>query len=140
MKSIICIIIMIFSSGLYAQSLIETDELYLKYEKEYINSSERVKYGVEYENAVASFYSNFNDPKRLKDFSKNKNKERWLQKNFSKIAFNSVEEALQAYSKLNQAKQNLDEANNKLRNLHKELMQKYDAALILKTLQYRLKK
>ena len=141
MKSTICLIILIFSTGLYAQSAIETDELFLKYEKEYINFSERANDGMEYENATVSFYSNFNnDPKQLKDFENNKNKERWLQKNFSKTAFSSANEALDSFAKLNQAKQNLDLANNKLGDLHKELSEKYDVTLIWETLQSRLKK
>jgi len=140
MKSIICVIILMFSTGLYAQSAIETDELFLRYEKEYINFSERRNYGMEYENAVGSFRSNFNDPKRIKAFENSKNKERWLQKNFSRTAFSSANEALDSFAKLNQAKQNLDLANNKLRDLHKELSEKYDVTLIWETLQSRLKK
>ena len=140
MKSIICAIIVVFSTGLYAQTAIETDELFLKFEKEYVNFSERVNYGREYENTTGSFYSNFNDPKRLKAFENSKNKERWLQKNFSKTAFSSANEALDSFAKLNQAKQNLDYANNKLGDLHKELSQKYDTTLIWETLQSRLKK
>jgi len=140
MKSIIYIIILIFSTGLYAQSAIETDELFLKYEKEYVNSSERMNYGRDYENAITSFQSKFSDQKNSKAFAKSKNKERWLERNFSKTAFNSANEALDSYAKINQAKENLDRANNKLGDLHKELSKKYDVALIWETLQSRLKK
>lgn len=140
MKSIIYIIILIFSTGLYAQDAIETDELFLKYEKEYMNYSERRNYGIEYENANASFQSKFSDQKNSKAFAKSKNKERWLERNFSKIAFNSANEALDSYAKINQAKENLDRANNKLGDLHKELSKKYDVSLIWETLQSRLKK
>ena len=140
MKSIIYIIILIFSTGLYAQSAIETDELFLKYEKEYVNSSERINYGRDYENAITSFQSKFSDQKNSKAFANSKNKERWLERNFSKIAFNSADEALDSYARLNQAKENLDRANNKLGDLHKELSKKYDVALIWETLQSRLKK
>ena len=140
MKSIIYIIILIFSTGLYAQSAIETDELFLKYEKEYVNSSERMNYGRDYENAITSFQSKFSDQKNSKAFAKSKNKERWLERNFSKIAFNSADEALDSYARLNQAKENLDRANNKLGDLHKELSKKYDVALIWETLQSRFKK
>src|SRR5690554_8220073 len=85
MKSIICVIILMFSTGLYAQSAIETDELFLRYEKEYINFSERRNYGMEYENAVGSFRSNFNDPKEKKPLKITKTKNRGCKRIFSKM-------------------------------------------------------
>jgi len=138
MKNIICIVILMFATGLYAQSTIETNELYLKYEKEYINLTTS-DYVTKYEEANREFQMRF-DNKRKGSFQKSKNKERWLQKNFSKTAFSSANEALDSFAKLNQAKQNLDLANNKLRDLHKELSEKYDVTLIWETLQSRLKK
>lgn len=138
MKNIICIVILMFATGLYAQSTIETNELYLKYEKEYINLTTS-DYVTKYEEANREFQMRF-DNKRKGSFQKSKNKERWLQKNFSKTAFSSANEALDSFAKLNQAKQNLDLANNKLGDLHKELSEKYDVTLIWETLQSRLKK
>jgi|SRR5690606_32374124 len=140
MKNIIYIIVLTLSTGLYAQSSIETDELYLKYEKEYKNSSEMTQFALEYENAIESFYSGFEDSKRLRSFEKTNNKNQWLKRNFSKINFSSANEALDSYEKLIQTKEKLDNANKKLGDLHKELSQKYDTTLIWETLQTRLKK
>jgi len=76
MKNIICIVILMFATGLYAQSTIETNELYLKYEKEYINLTTS-DYVTKYEEANREFQMRF-DNKRKGSFQKSKNKERWL--------------------------------------------------------------
>lgn len=138
MKNIIYCIALIFSSNIYSQNDIEKDQLFLKYEEEYVNLTIS-DYVTKYEEANRDFNKKF-DYKRKKTFEKSKNKERWLQNNYSKIAFNSPNEALESYANLNKAKLNLDEVSNKVDNLHKELIQKYGVTLIWETLQSRLKK
>src|SRR5690606_3384041 len=77
MRNLIYIFFLIVSSNIFAQSSIEQDELFLKYEQEYLNSS-RAQLGVNYEKAINNFYSKFIDFKSRYKFEKAKDKERWL--------------------------------------------------------------
>lgn len=140
MRKIFYILAFAFTIGMFAQAPIETDPLYLQYEAEYLNHGDRNKYGQEYEQAVNEFYLKFsNDQKRFKAFHDSKDKERWLERNYSRLAFQSAQQAVDSYQNLLTAKQNLDDANNKLKVLYEELKTKYDHTLIWQTLQNRIK-
>jgi|SRR5690554_1785020 len=140
MRKIFYILAFVFSTGMYAQAPIETDQLYLKYEAEYLNNADRTKYGQEYEQAASEFYMKFtNDQKRFKAFNDSKDKERWLQRNYSRLSFQSAQQAVDSYQNLLTAKQSLDDANNRLKVLYEELKTKYDHTLIWQTLQDRIK-
>jgi|GEM_PF-1939459 len=138
MKKFIYIIILMASVNIYAQNGIETDELFLKYEQEYLKTG-RSEDGRNYELANKNFYSKFNDYKERNKFKKNKDKERWLSKNISKTKFGSADEALQAYNDMVNFDKSLKERNNAIQEIRNELLKKYDETLIWETLQARLK-
>ncbi|SEH99334.1 hypothetical protein SAMN02927937_02604 [Paenimyroides aquimaris] len=138
MKKLIYIIILMASLNIYAQNAIETDELFLKYEQEYLKavSSED---GRNYELANKNFNSKFNDYKQRNKFQKSKDKERWLSKNFSKTEFSSADEALQTYKDMVELSTLIKDRNNAIQEIRNELLKKYDETLIWETLQARLK-
>ena len=138
MKKLIYIIILMASLNIYAQNAIETDELFLKYEQEYLKAGSS-KDGYNYELANKNFTSKFNDYKQWGKFVKSKDKERWLSKNFSKTEFSSADEALQAYNDMVNFDKSLKERNNAIQEIRNELLKKYDETLIWETLQARLK-
>jgi len=138
MKKLIYIIILIASTSIYAQNAIETDELFLKYEQEYLKTGNSED-GRNYELANKNFYSKFNDYKQRNKFQKSKNKESWLNKNFSKTKFGSVNEALQAYKDMVNFDKSIKERINSTQEIRNELLKKYDETLIWETLQTRLK-
>jgi len=138
MKKLISIIILIASVNIYAQNAIETDELFLKYEQEYLKTGNSED-GRNYELANKNFTSKFNDYKQWGKFVKSKDKERWLSKNFSKTEFGSANEALQAYKDMVESSTLIRERNNAIQEIRNELLKKYDETLIWETLQTRLK-
>lgn len=140
MRKIFYILTFVFSTSLYAQASIETDQLYLKYEAEYLDNSDRAKYGRAYEESASDFQMKFGaDQKRIKAFNESKDKERWLQRNYSKLSFESAQQAVDLYNSMLTSKQNLDAANDRLKVLYEELKTKYDHTLIWQTLQNRIK-
>ena len=138
MKKLISIIILIASVNIYAQNAIETDELFLKYEQEYLKTGNSED-GRNYELANKNFTSKFNDYKQRNKFQKSKNKESWLSKNVSKTEFGSANEALQAYKDMVESSTLIRERNNAIQEIRNELLKKYDETLIWETLQTRLK-
>ena len=138
MKKLIYIIILIASTSIYAQNAIETDELFLKYEQEYLKTGNSED-GRNYELANKNFYSKFNDYKQRNKFQKSKNKESWLSKNVSKTEFGSANEALQAYKDMVELSTLIRDRNNAIQEIINELLKKYDETLIWETLQTRLK-
>ncbi len=138
MKKFIYIIILMASVNIYAQNAIETDELFLKYEQEYLKASSSED-GRNYELANKNFNSKFNDYKQRNKFQKSKDKERWLSKNVSKTEFGSVDESLQAYKNMIELSTLIRDRNNNIQEIRNELLKKYDATLIWETLQTRVK-
>src|SRR5690606_15185390 len=138
MKKLIYIIILIASTSIYAQNAIETDELFLKYEQEYLKTGNSED-GRNYELANKNFYSKFNDYKQRNKFKKSKNKESWLNNNFSKTKYGTVNEALQAYKDMVNFDKSIKERINSTQEIRNELLKKYDETLIWETLQTRLK-
>lgn len=140
MKNLLYILLLIVPANLSAQSGIVNDELYLKYEAEYLKytnsiSAEELK---TLDQLDGYFYSKFKDAKALKSFNKHKDPIKWLEKNFTKTNFSNQNEALKAYSTLSASKQSLDVRGQLTSELLKELVKKYDPALIWKTLSARL--
>src|SRR5690606_38499448 len=107
MKNLIYSIILIASSNLYAQSSIESDALFLKYEKAYLEMGSS-NLGRDYEQANQNFYSNFTDHKERNKFSKSNDKEKWLNKNYKKTAFGSAAEAVNSYASMVNAQEAID--------------------------------
>src|SRR5690606_9495858 len=138
MKKLIYIIILIASANIYAQNAIETDELFLKYEQEYLKAGNSED-GRNYELANKNFNSKFNDYKQRNKFQKSKDKERWLNKNFSKTEFGSATEALQAYKDMVNFDKTLKERNNAIQEIRNELLNKYEDTLISEALKTRHK-
>lgn len=138
MRNFIYIILLIASSSIYAQTGIENDALYLKYEQEYLNLGTS-KLGVTYEYANRDFYSQFQDYKVLHKFRGTKNKEKWLTKNFDKTNFKSADQALTAYNHLLDSKDALDKSIENMQQIRNELLKKYNENLIWETLQNRIK-
>lgn len=138
MKNFIYSIILIASTNIYAQSSIESDALYLKYEQAYLQQGTS-NLGRDYEAANKEFYSNFTDYKEREKFSKNKNKENWLTKNYKKTAFTSAAAAVGSYNNMLNAQAALNKASNDIQEIRNELLKKYDVNLIWDTLQSRIK-
>ena len=142
MKNIIYILFLIVSTNVFAQSEIVNDELFLKYEKEYLRyiNSRDAQELQKLDKAEGAFYLMFKDQKGLKSFKKNKDQIKWLGKNLSKTNFSSVSEAQTAYSDLFSMKQQQIEKGRASSELLDELVKKYDPTLIWKTLKSRLPK
>lgn len=138
MRNLIYVFFLIVSSNIFAQSSIEQDELFLKYEQEYLNSS-RAQLGVNYEKAINNFYSKFIDYKSRDKFEKAKDKERWLSKNISKTTFSSENDASETYKNLVNSKNALDNSIKIVQDIRNELLKKYDEKLIWDILQARIK-
>jgi len=138
MRNFIYIFFLIVSSSIFAQTNIEQDELFLKYEQEYLNSS-RAQLGVNYERAINNFQSRFIDFKSRDKFEKAKDKERWLSKNISKTTFGSENEASEVYKNLVNSKNALDNNSKIVQDIRNELLKKYDEKLIWDVLQTRIK-
>lgn len=143
MKNIIYLIFLIISTCGFAQSsAIVNDDLFLKYEQEYLkylNSRDNQELQ-KLDNAEASFYLMFKDQKGIKSFKKNKDQIKWLGKNLSKTNFSSVSEAQISYTDLYNMKQKQIEQGRASSELLDELVKKYDPALIWETLKSRLEK
>ena len=137
MKNLIYIFLLIASTNLYAQGGIENDELFLKYEQEYMNML-NASHGAVYEQAATTFYAKFNSDKEKAKFFKTTDKDRWLTKNVSKTKFSSASEAVSAYTTLVNAKTALDNSSKTVEDLRNELIKKYDADLLWKTLKARI--
>lgn len=137
MKKLIYIIILVASTSIYAQNAIETDELFLKYEQEYLKIDNSVINN--YERAIKNFYSNFDNYKQKNKFEQSKDKKLWLSKNVSKTKFNSVNDALEAYNNLISSREVIDKINNTIEEIRNELLKKYDETVIWETLQTMLK-
>ncbi|SFN20523.1 hypothetical protein SAMN05421741_102101 [Paenimyroides ummariense] len=138
MKNLIYSIILIASSNIYAQSGIESDALFLKYEKAYLEMGSS-NLGRDYEQANQNFYSNFTDHKERNKFSKSKDKEKWLNKNYKKTSFVSSTEAVNSYTSMVNAQEAIDKMSNDIQAVRNELLKKYDVNLIWTTLQNRIK-
>lgn len=142
MKSIIYLIFLVISASGFAQSsTIVNDELFLKYEKEYLNYLNNIDSSElqTLDKAEASFYNMFNDVKDIAKFIKNKNQENWLQRNVSKTKYTDVSEAQKAYSDLMVLKQKLHNEGALSRDLLDQLVKKYEPELIWETLKSRIK-
>ena len=138
MKNLIYSIILIASTNIYAQSGIESDALFLKYEKAYLEMGSS-NLGRDYELANKNFYTNFTDYKERNKFIKSNDKEKWLNKNYKKTAFTSATEAVSSYNNMLSAKEALDKRSNGIQEIRNELLKKYDVNLIWETLQNRIK-
>lgn len=139
MKNYISIIVLIFSTSIFAQSGIENDELYLKYEQEYLKSIRSSTAASDYELANKNFYTIFNNYKDRAKFEKAKDKISWLSKNSNKLNSNSAAEALSLYKTFVESKQVLDNNSKFVEGIRNELIKKYDEKIIWETLQNRIK-
>ena len=138
MKNLIYSLILIASSSIYAQSGIESDAQFLKYEQAYLKMSSSND-GENYEIAAHDFYSKFTDYKERSKFSKSNDKEKWLNKNYKKTAFGSAAEAINSYTTMVNAQEAINKSSNDLQEIRNELLKKYDVNLIWDTLQNRIK-
>ena len=138
MRNFIYILVLIVSTNLYAQSGIENDELFLKYEQAYLNMNSQNEFN-NYEQATKNFYTSFVNYKDRSKFTKTKDKERWLNKNYSKLKLNSATEALNLYNALINSKAIIDSKNKVVEDTRNELLKKYDVNLVWETLQNRIK-
>ncbi|RRA91095.1 hypothetical protein [Paenimyroides viscosum] len=138
MRNFIYILVLIVSTNLYAQSGIENDELFLKYEQAYLNMNSQNEFN-NYEQAIKNFYTSFVNYKDRSKFTKTKDKERWLNKNYSKLNLNSATEALNLYNALINSKAIIDSKNKVVEDTRNELLKKYDVNLVWETLQNRIK-
>ncbi len=138
MKNLIYSIILIASSSIYAQSGIENDALFIKYEQAYLQIGVS-NLGRDYEQSNQNFYSKFTDYKERNKFSKSKDKEKWLSKNYKKTAFGSAAEAMNSYTAMVNAQEAINKESNDIQEIRNELLKKYDATLIWNTLQDRIK-
>ncbi len=138
MRNLIYIFILIASSNIYSQTDIEIDELFIKYEQEYLKMNSLGEID-NFELANKNFYSKFSNYKERYKFEKNKDKERWLNKNHKRTDFNSATEAIDAYNHLVSSKEAIDKMSNNIQEIRNELLKKYDVNLIWETLQTRIK-
>lgn len=134
MKEIILYVaVLMLSFSINAQtSTIENDPLFDQYAKAYKTSSQSGN-GKNYETAFINFYNKFNSNKEYTKFEKSNNKERWLEKNFSKIKFQTSAEALNAYQEIERLKSLLEKDSNEVIALYNELLKKYDREVIYST-------
>jgi len=134
MKKIIYITVLMLSFSINAQtSTIKNDALFDQYVKAYKTASQSGN-GKNYETALQNFYAKFNNNKEFIKFEKNNNKERWLGKNFSKINFQTSEDALSTYREIEKLKDLLEMESNEVISLYNELLKKYDREVIYSTM------
>ena len=138
MKNLIYSVILIASSSIYAQSGIENDALYLKYEQAYLNMGASNN-GMNYELAAKDFNENFTDYKERNKFNKSKDKEKWLNKNYKKTAFTSAAAAVNSYNNMINAQDAINKVSNDVQEIRNELLKRYDVNLVWETLQTRIK-
>lgn len=138
MKNYISIIIFIFSTSVFAQSGIENDEMYLKYENSYIAGRSATS-GPRYEKAKGDFYASFKNYKDVSKFENSKDKENWLNKNYKKLNVTNANEAVKLYNDYIIIKTEMYGNENDIQNNYNELVKKYGANLVWETLQKRLK-
>ena len=122
MRNLIYILILVFSTNTHAQSQIESDPLFIKYEKEYLKSIHSSTAGPDYELAKKNFYAIFNNYKDKAKFEKAKDKESWLSKNSSKLNSNSSIEAVSLYKSFVEAKEILDNNSKFVGDIRNELL------------------
>ena len=142
MKHILYIILLIFSSSVFAQSSIVTDELYLKYEKAYTNyhNSRDFQEYQKLDKMDGDFYKSFNNAKALNSYRKSKDPLKWLQKNLSKTTFSNIDEAHKLYNDILAIRQKLESEAMVHIELFNQLLKKYDSEIIWNTLKARLPK
>jgi len=138
MKNFISIIVLIFSTSVFAQSGIENDELYLKYENAYIAGRNSTS-GPKYETAKGKFYASFKSYKDVSKFEKSNDKEKWLAKNYSKLHVRNADEALTLYNDYITIKTEMYGNVVEVQNNYNELVKKYGVNLVWETLQNRIK-
>ena len=100
-KNIICLALLMISANAFSQSKsIANDELYLKYEKAYVNyTSEVAPILHDLDNITRDFYNRM-EGKTLENFYKSKDKVKWLNRNIKKTTFKDVNEALFLYDSI----------------------------------------
>lgn len=141
MKNILGAVLCIFSMNIYSQTTsIETDPLYLQFEKEYEKISINNTLVKDIDMKISDFNYKLGDDKTRVKFYKNKDKERWLTKNISKTSFSSVEQALQDLDKIAKLQDQLAMLGSEAGKLREELLKKYNSDLVWKTLKSRLAK
>lgn len=141
MKNILGAVLCIFSMNIYSQTTsIETDPLYLQFEKEYEKVSINNTLVKDIDMKISDFNYKLGDDKTRVKFYKNKDKERWLTKNISKTSFPSVEQALQDLDKIAKLQDQLAMLGSEAGKLREELLKKYNSDLVWKTLKSRLAK
>ncbi len=143
MKNILGAVLCFFSINMmYSQSTsIETDPSYLQLEKEFVKATSNNNVSGELDRRVVAFNSKFENSKALYKFSKDKDKERWLAKNIAKTKFSSVEEAVEELRTITKLENDLRATtSDEFYKLKEELIKKYGADLIWKTLKSRLAK
>lgn len=141
MKNILGAVLCIFSMNIYSQTTsIETDPLYLQFEKEYEKVSINNTLVKDIDMKISDFNYKLGDDKTRVKFYKNKDKERWLTKNISKTSFSSVEQALQDLDKIAKLQDQLAMLGSEAGKLREELLKKYNSDLVWKTLKSRLAK
>lgn len=138
MKNFIYAIILIASSSIYAQTSIENDALFLKYEQEYLKFG-KSNLSEDYEQANKDFNSKFTNYKDLIKFRNNNDKERWLTKNYKKTQFTTAQEAVSSYNNIVISSYKLKKSSSDLQEIRTELLKRYDENLIWQTLQARIK-
>lgn len=140
-KNIICLALLMISANAFSQSKsIANDELYLKYEKAYVNyTSEVAPILHDLDNITRDFYNRM-EGKTLENFYKSNDKVKWLNRNIKKTTFKDVNEALFLYDSIEQYKSFQDEKSKELNNLLDQLLSKYDRDTIYFTLKDRLLK
>lgn len=141
MKNILGAVLCIFSMNIYSQTTsIETDPLYLQFEKEYANLSASNNLVKDADAKTSDFNSKLGNDKNREKFYKNKDKGRWLTKNISKTSFSSVDEALKDLDKVSKLQNELALSRSEVDRLRGELIKKYNSELIWTTLKTRLSK
>ena len=139
-KNIICLALLMISANAFSQSKsIANDELYLKYEKAYVNyTSEVAPILHDLDNITRDFYNRMEGKTVNEEL--NHSKVKWLNRNIKKTTFKDVNEALFLYDSIEQYKSFQDEKSKELNNLLDQLLSKYDRDTIYFTLKDRLLK
>lgn|SRR5690554_810629 len=139
MKSILYITLFMFSSNLFAQQDIASDPLFLEYEKEYMKYTNSFDANElqQLDQMIAEFYSKFNDSKAIRNYQRNKDQRRWLQRNISKTSFENVASAHALYDAILSIQNANEERSREFVQLQNQLLKKYDGTLIWNTLRSR---
>lgn len=141
MKNILGAVLCIFSMNIYSQTTsIEADPLYLQFEKEYQKVSINNTLVKDVDMKISDFNDKLGDDKTRAKFYKNKDKERWLNKNISKTSFSSVAQAMDDLNKITKLQNELAVLGSEAGKLREELIKKYSSELIWSTLKTRLAK